>query len=255
MYIRIIISVIFIVFIVSFAAARETKSKDSATGMEFIFVKGGCYDMGDTFGDGELDEKPVHSVCVSDFYIGKYEVTQEQWKTIMGSNPSDFSSCGDTCPVESVSWDDTQEFIQKLNSKTGKSYRIPTEAEWEYAARSGGKKEKYAGTSSDPDVGSYAWYGSNSDGEIHPVGRKKPNGLGIYDMSGNVYEWCHDWFGSDYYKNRPKNSPQGPSSGNNRVFRGGSWLNELPLLRASDRNDDDPSVRHRRIGFRLIRTP
>jgi formylglycine-generating enzyme required for sulfatase activity len=230
------------------------KSKDHIIDMEFVFVKGGCYDMGDTFGDGESDEKPVRNVCISDFSIGKYEVTQKQWKSIMGSNPSDFSSCGETCPVEMVSWNDIEEFIQKLNSATGKSYRLPTEAEWEYAARSGGKKEKYAGTSSDPDLINYAWYSSNSDDETHPAGRKKPNGLGIYDMSGNVYEWCHDWFSSHYYKNRPANDPQGPSSGDKRVFRGGSWLNEPMLLRASDRNDEDPSVSHHRIGFRLVRT-
>jgi formylglycine-generating enzyme required for sulfatase activity len=255
MHRKIVLSVVFFVFFVSFAGAGGKGSKDPTTGMEFIFVKGGCYDMGDTFGDGESDEKPVHKVCISDFYIGQYEVTQGQWKTIMGSNLSDFSFCGDTCPVEMISWNDTQEFIQKLNSKTGKSYRLPTEAEWEYAARSGGKKEKYAGTSSDSELSSYAWYNFNSDNETHPVGKKKPNGIGIYDMSGNVYEWCQDWFSSDYYKNKPRNNPQGPSSDSKRVFRGGSWLNEPQLLRASDRNDDDPSIRHRRIGFRLVRTP
>jgi len=252
---KIVLSVFFVVFFVSFAFAGGKGYKDPVTGMEFIFVKGGCYDMGDTFGDGESDEKPVHNVCISDLYMGKYEVTQEQWKTIMDSNPSDFSFCGNTCPVEMISWDDTQEFIQKLNSKTGKSYRLPTEAEWEYVARSGNKKEKYAGTSSDSDLDSYAWYNSNSYDETHPVGQKKPNGIGLYDMSGNVYEWCQDWFSSDYYRKSPRNNPQGPSSDGNRVLRGGSWLNEQALLRVSDRNDEKPSVRHRRIGFRLLRTP
>ena len=255
MHRKIILSVVFFVFFVSFTAAGEKESKDPATGMEFVFVKGGCYDMGDTFGGGDPDEKPVHNVCVSDFYMGKYEVTQGQWKTIMGSNPSYFSSCGDTCPVEMVSWNDIEEFIQKFNSKTGKSYRLPTEAEWEYAARSGGRKEKYAGTSSDSDLKDYAWYGSNSDNETHPAGQKKPNGLGIYDMSGNVYEWCQDWFSSHYYKNSPRDNPRGPSSGSHRVFRGGSWLNEALLLRASDRNDEDPSGSYSRVGFRLLRTP
>lgn len=255
MHRKVVLLVLFFVFSVSFADAGEKIFKEPLTGMEFVFIKGGCYDMGDTFGDGETDEKPVHNVCINDFYMGKHEVTQKQWETIMGSNPSDFSSCGDSCPVEMVSWNDTQEFIQKLNGTTGKSYRLPTEAEWEYAARSGGKKEKYAGTGSDSDLNNYAWYGSNSDYETHPAGQKKPNGLGIHDMSGNVYEWCHDWFGSDYYKKRLRDNPQGPSFDNKRVFRGGSWLNEPQLLRASDRNGDDPSVRNRRVGLRLIRKP
>jgi len=255
MHRKIVLSVIFFVFFVSFAVAGGKEFKDPATGMEFVFVKGGCYDMGDTFGDGESDEKPVHNVCISDFYMGKYEVTQVQWKSIMGSNPSSFSSCGDTCPVETVSWNDIQGFIQKLNSKTGKTYRLPTEAEWEYATRSGGKKEKYAGTSSDSDLDSYAWYNSNSNDETHPVGQKKPNGLGIYDMSGNVYEWCQDWFNPSYYRQKTRDNPQGPSSESKRVFRGGSWVNEPMFLRASDRNDEDPSISHHRIGFRLLRTP
>jgi formylglycine-generating enzyme required for sulfatase activity len=121
---------------------------DLTTGIQMVFVQGGCYQMGDTFGDGESDEKPVHKVCVHDFYMGKYEVTQGQWKAVMGNNPSNFSNCGDNCPVEQVSWADVQQFIQRLNSRSGKNYRLPTEAEWEYAARSGGKSEKWSGTSS-----------------------------------------------------------------------------------------------------------
>ncbi|MCX5815237.1 MAG: formylglycine-generating enzyme family protein, partial [Proteobacteria bacterium] len=136
------------------AGGKAKVFTDPVTGMEFVFVKGGCFDMGDT--SGSTNEKPVHNVCVSDFSISKYEVSQGQWKAIMGNNPSRFSSCGDTCPVETVSWNDVHNFIQKLNSRTGKSYRLPTEAEWEYAARSGGKKEKYAGTSSNSNLGSYA---------------------------------------------------------------------------------------------------
>jgi len=147
MYKNVVLSVVIFIFLVSFAATSEKESKDPVTGIELVFVKGGCYDMGNTFGDGDANEKPVHEVCVSDFSIGKYEVTQGQWKAIMGNNPSNFLSCGAACPAEGVSWDDIQGFIQKLNSRTGKSYRLPTEAEWEYAARGGGKKDKYAGTS------------------------------------------------------------------------------------------------------------
>ncbi len=225
---------------------------DSNTGMEFVFVKGGCYPMGDTFGDGEGDEKPVHEVCVDDFYIGKYEVTQAQWRQIMGSNPSHFSGCGDNCPVEQVSWNETQDFIRKLNSQSGKRYRLPTEAEWEYAARSGGKSEKYAGGA---DVDAVAWYNSNSGSKTHPVGQKRPNGLGLHDMSGNVWEWCQDWYGSDYYRNSGRDIPGGPSSGSGRVGRGGSWSILAALARASLRLRCDPVLRYRDLGFRLVLPP
>ncbi|MEN6422232.1 MAG: formylglycine-generating enzyme family protein [Smithella sp.] len=196
--------------------------KDPTTGMEMIFVKGGCFQMGDTVGGGEADEKPVHQVCLSNFYMGKYEVTQGQWQQIMGNNPSHFSSCGDNCPVEKVSWNDVQDFIRRLNSQTGKNYRLPTEAEWEYAARSGGKSEQYSGGA---DVDSVAWYDGNSGRKTHPVGQKKPNGLGLHDMSGNVWEWCQDWYSDKYYSQSNRDNPSGPSSGSNRVLRGGSWFN------------------------------
>ncbi|MBI5196649.1 MAG: SUMF1/EgtB/PvdO family nonheme iron enzyme, partial [Nitrospirae bacterium] len=205
---------------------------DPLTGMEFIFVKGGCYQMGDTFGDGNNDEKPVHEVCVDDLYMGKYEVTQKEWTGIMGSNPSSFKDCGDNCPVEKVSWNDAQEYINKLNSKTGKNYRLPTEAEWEYAARSGGKNEKYAGGNA---LDSVAWYDSNSGIKTHAVGQKQPNGLGLYDMTGNVLEWVNDWYGENYYKNSPKDNPKGADSGQYRVLRGGSWFYKPQNLRASYR--------------------
>lgn len=158
--------------------AMAKMPKGGAAIEDMVFVKGGCYQMGDTFGDA--DEKPVHEVCVGDLYMGKYEVTQGQWKAIMGNNPSYFKDCGDNCPVEDVSWDDAQNFIQKLNQKTGKNYRLPTEAEWEYAARSGGKSEKYAGTSSESELTDYTWHDKNaaSKAKTHPVGQKKPNGIG-----------------------------------------------------------------------------
>lgn len=229
----------------------QTTYTDPETGMEFVLVKGGCFQMGDTFGDGRSDEKPAHEVCVDDYYIGKYEVTQGQWKNVRGNNPSRFSNCGDNCPVEQVSWDDIQDYIRILNQRTGKTYRLPTEAEWEYAARSGGKSEKYAGGN---DVDTVAWYDNNSGSRTHPVGQKQPNGLGIYDMTGNVWEWCQDWYGDGYYKSSPKDNPQGPSSGSYRVLRGGSWSNNAANSRATDRNSVSPGYRSSGLGFRLART-
>ena len=221
---------------------------DATTGMPFVFVKGGCFQMGDAVGGGDADEKPVHEVCVSDFYMGKYEVTQGQWRQIMGSNPSYFSSCGDNCPVERVSWNDAQDFIRRLNSQSGKRYRLPTEAEWEYAARSGGKSEKFAGGA---DVKTVAWYDGNSGSRTHPVGQKQPNGLGLHDMSGNVWEWCQDRYGSDYYRNSDRDNPEGPSSGSGRVVRGGSWLFDAASSRAALRTWNFPVYRLNVLGFRL----
>jgi len=222
---------------------------DPATGIEFVPVQGGCFQMGDTFGDGYASEKPVHEVCVDGFSIGKYEVTQGQWKTIMGNNPSKFSSCGDDCPVEQVSWNDVQDFILNLNRRSGRNYRLPTEAEWEYAARSVGKSEKYSGSSS---IDSVAWYDGNSGSTTHPVGRKGANGLGIYDMSGNVWEWCSDWHGNDYYGMSPRSNPQGPSSGEFRVLRGGSWFDNPLDSRAAFRARGLPGGRFISLGFRLV---
>ena len=217
--------------------------------MPMVFVKGGCYEMGDTFGDGNNDEKPVHTVCVDDFYMGKYEVTQWRWKKVMKNNPSYFKSCGYDCPVEQVSWSDVQQFIGKLNNQTGNHFRLPTEAEWEYTARSGGKNEKYSGGN---DVDAVAWYDDNSGDKTHPVGQKQANGLGIYDMSGNVWEWCSDWYDKNYYSSSPRNNPQGPSSGSDRVGRGGSWYSNARNTRAANRSWDRPSYRGSLLGFRLV---
>jgi len=211
-----------------------------------------------TFGDGADDEKPVHEVCVGDFYMGETEVTQKQWKDIMGDTPSYFKNC-DECPVEKVSWNNIQRFIKKLNQKTTPSiplnnrgerviYRLPTEAEWEYAARSGGKKEKYAGGD---DIDIVAWHGSNSGGKTHPVKQKKPNGLGLYDMSGNVWEWVQDWYDKNYYENTPKDNPKGPDSGLFRVNRGGGWYYSAGHLRNSHRDDYTSDSRSYDLGFRL----
>jgi formylglycine-generating enzyme required for sulfatase activity len=234
-------------------ASESNSHSDSFTGMKFKFVKGGCFKMGDMFGDGEKDEKPLHEVCVDDYWMGKFEVTQGEYRKVMGVNPSNFKQCGDNCPVESVSWDNAQDFIKNLNSLTGKSFRLPTEAEWEYAARSGRKKEKYIG-GDDPD--SLAWYDKNSGKTTHPVGQKAPNGLGLYDMSGNVWEWVQDWYDEGYYKKGPKKSgwknPQGPSTGDYRVLRGGSWYNSSSYLRASYRTFSTPAYRNYGDGFRLV---
>ncbi len=235
---------------VSPAGAAPGGYRDPATGMEFVLVKGGCFEMGDTFGDGELDEKPVHEACVSDFYLGKYEVTQGQWKEVMESNPSYFKD-GDDHPVEMVSWNGVQEFIRRLNQMSGKSYRLPTEAEWEFAARSGGKRERWAGTSNERELEDFAWFAKNSRGRTHPVGQKKPNGLGFYDMSGNVWEWVADWYDQGYYRNSAKNKPQGPGSGSYKGLRGGSWYYDPRILRAAYRARGGPSERLTNNGFRV----
>ena len=235
---RIILFSVMIALLPIAEALSESNPKNIPKGM--VFIKGGCYQMGDTFGDGYSDERPEHKVCVDDFYLGKYEVTQKEWLDVMGSNPSQFRNCGENCPVENVSWTDVQKFLRKLNEQTGRKYRLPTEAEWEYAARSGGKKEKWSGTSYKSALPEYAWYSSNSGGffskrKTHPVGGKKPNGLGLYDMTGNVWEWLSDWFRKDYYSNSPLNNPQGPDSGKLRVLRGGSWVDGRGLLRTTFR--------------------
>jgi formylglycine-generating enzyme len=219
--------------------------------VEMVLVKGGCYTMGDTFGDGTERERPAHEVCVKDFYIGKYPVTQMQWTGTTGTNPSREPNCGMTCPVENVSWDDAEAFIRKLDARTGKAYRLPTEAEWEYAARSGGKGEKWAGTSIEKALGDFAWYYTNSGFQTHPVGRKKPNGLGLYDMTGNVWEWMSDWYGDGYYANSPKDEPQGAPEGQRRSLRGGYWGDLASFARVSRRIGLVPSARGPGYGLRI----
>ena len=216
---------------------------------QMVFVQGGSFMMGSELGWGNV--KPVHQVTLRDFYIGKFQVTQAQWKTIMGENPSSF--IGDDLPVECVSWNDVQEFIKKLNEKTGHKYRLPTEAEWEYAARGGQNSRgyKYAGSNNIDEV---AWYRNNSGIGTHLVGQKKPNELGLYDMTGNVWEWCQDWYDSGYYKNSPKNNPTGPDSRSDRVIRGGSWICVADVCRVSLRGYYTPDSKYDSLGFRLLRT-
>ena len=223
-----------------------------------VFVKGGCFQMGDVFGDGYPGERPAHEVCVNDFYIGESEMTQKEWVAVMEANPS-VSNTGDDYPVDSVEWEDAQGFIEKLNKKTGKKYRLPTEAEWEYAARSGGKKEKFAGTSNESELGEYAWYDDNSEGVTHPVKQKKPNALGLYDMSGNVWEWVYDFYDGSYYDVSPKDNPKGPDTKYKtyHILRGGSWYCEARNVRTTDRywSDVDVEGADSLFGFRLVLSP
>ena len=211
--------------------------------------------MGDGFGDGDAQERPVHEVCLDDFYMGKYEVTQGQWQKVMGNNPAHFKQCGGSCPVESVSWSDAQSFIAELNNRSGRNYRLPTEAEWEYAARSGGKMDKWAGTSSESRIGDFAWFDANAEHRPHQAGEKKPNGLGIYDLTGNVWEWVQDWHNDNYYKNSPKDNPQGPNDGTDRVLRGGSWLDSPKDTRTLLRFFYAPAKNFKSVGVRLVKTP
>ena len=213
-----------------------------------IPVAGGTFQMGGTSEQSspDSDEKPVHSVTLSSYYIGETEVTQELWEAVMGSNPSYFK--GSSNPVEKVSWNDCQTFIQKLNSLTGKTFRLPTEAEWEYAARGGNKSRGYQYSGSNT-IGDVAWYTENSSRKTHPVKTKQPNELGIYDMSGNVYEWCQDGYGS--YSSSSQTNPTGPSSGSYRVLRGGSWGSRARYCRVAFRGNDAPGIRDNYLGLRL----
>ena len=216
---------------------------------EMVRVEGGTFRMGATSeqkNDADSDEKPVHSVTLSSYYIGKTEVTQALWQAVMGSNPSNFK--GADLPVECVSWDDCQEFIRKLNSMTGQNFRLPTEAEWEFACRGGNNSRgyKYSGSN---NLGSVAWCSGNSGGKTHPVATKSPNELGIYDMSGNVWEWCADWYGG--YSSSAQTNPKGPYGGSVRVDRGGSWGSNVWYCRSSNRDWDYPAYRGRSLGLRL----
>lgn len=215
-----------------------------------VFIEGGTFTMGCTSEQFDCfrDEKLTHQVTVSDFKMGKYEVTQGEWKKIMGKNPSYFSNC-DACPVEQVSWHDVQEFIQKLNRLTGSNFRLPTEAEWEYAARGGikSKGNPYAGSNSINNVG---WYEGNVGSKTYSVGQKSPNELGLYDMTGNVWEWCSDRYGK--YDSESKQNPEGASAGSFRVYRGGSWFSSPRYCRITKRFRDSPIYKYNYLGFRLV---
>jgi len=274
---------------------------EPTTGMEFVLIKGGCYEMGDTFGDGGTDEQPVHNVCIEDFYLARYEVTNAQFKAfvdatgyrttaeVKGSGwglrqdgpgewrewsglswrhpiwPGDSIDKKTDHPVVQVSWYDAKEFVTWLSARNSRTVRLPYEAEWEYAARSGGKPYRYSWGNGAP-LGNVAdlrikkllprpeIFAGYDDGYKYtaPVGSYKPNELGIHDMTGNVWEWCDDWYGQHYYEESPKRNPRGPASGLKKVDRGGSWSNMPAVSRAANRDDADPNLRFFNVGFRLV---
>ena len=215
-----------------------------------VYVSGGTFTMGATSEQGSDaydDEKPTHSVTLNSYYICKYEVTQALWRAVMGCNSSKFK--GDNLPVENVSWNDCQTFIKRLNSYTGRNFRLPTEAEWEFAARGGNysRHYKYSGSNNLDDV---AWYTDNSGSRTHPVGTKQANELGLYDMSGNVWEWCSDWYGS--YSSYSQTDPTGPNSGSYRMGHGGGWPDGARICRTSNRSYDTPDGSSNSLGLRLV---
>jgi len=269
---------------------------EPSTGMEFVWVPGGCFQMGTpeggtfsyahnkelSFADDNVfitilkgavaflpvgcssamrtsvpqdfnlytkDERPVHKVCLDGYWVGKYEVTQGQWMKVMGNNPSYFK-LGDDYPVEQVSWDDIMEFIKKINNGSSMTFSLPTEAQWEYAARSGGQNETFSGSNNVDEV---AWYYESSGGKTHQVGTKATNGLGIFDMSGNVREWCMDRYDRDAYSKHTLQNPKFESKDESRVVRGGSWFMNPCDLRCASRGWDWASHPNTDVGFRLVR--
>jgi formylglycine-generating enzyme required for sulfatase activity len=223
----------------------------NSLGMKFVLIPAGTFQMGSPESEPDrFDNERQHQVTISrPFYLQTTPVTQGQWIKVMGNNPSYFRECGEDCPVEQVSWDDAQDFLIKLNQmeKTD-NYRLPTEAEWEYACRAG-STNKWCFGDDEVKLGEYAWYDKNSADETHPVGQKKPNAWGLYDMHGNVYEWCQDWYGE--YPAGPVTDPRGPSSREGRVLRGGSWYYLARLTRSAGRAHSYPGFRLNHIGFRV----
>jgi formylglycine-generating enzyme len=205
-----------------------------------VVVPGGTFSMGSPEGIGYPNEHPRHAVNVDDFYMDTTEVTQSEYTKVMNINPSHFKECS-TCPVENVSWNDAAAYCGKVGK------RLPTEAEWEYACRAGSTGANYWGNDK---IEYYAWYAKNSEQKSHPVGQKKPNSLGLYDMIGNAWEWCSDWYDSTYYEKSPLRNPLGPDSGMHRVFRGGSWASDAVSLRSSSRDGAVPEDVNTVFGFR-----
>jgi len=225
------------------------KTFTNSTGMTFVQIPPGTFMMGSPSSEPNRDsDETQHRVTLTKpFYMQTTEVTQGQWKAVMGNNPSHLSNCGDNCPVEQVSWNDCQEFIRKLNQREGNgTYRLPTEAEWEYACRAGTTGPYYT------DLDRAGWYSGNSNNRTHPVAQKTPNAWGLYDMHGNVWEWCQDWRVD--YPGGSVTDPKGPSSGNYRVIRGGSWSHAARYCRSADRSSGTPDYRILHRGFRVAWT-
>ena len=247
--------------LVSGATAQPFSAKELAVDlggrvkMDLVLIPAGSFMMGspDSSRGAAYDEKPQHPVRITrPFYAGKYPVTQEQWKAVMGSNPSRFK--GPKNPVEKVSWDDCRKFLEKLNAKSGMpwgKFVLPTEAQWEYACRAG-STTRYCFGDEDPTLNEYAWYTKTTFGNgTHPVGQKKPNAWGLYDVHGNVWEWCSDWYDGRYYAGSPTDDPAGPAMGSCRVNRGGSWLDYQWECRSARRGDSVPDLSYDAVGLRV----
>jgi formylglycine-generating enzyme required for sulfatase activity len=227
--------------------------------MEFVWIPGGCFQMGcagtakreedraDLLSQCNPDEVPAHKVCVDGFWMGRYEVSQKEWKQLMGKNPAKAQK-GDSYPVDSVSWEEARDYALELSRRTGRTFRLPTEAQWEFSCR-GHRSEPYCGGK---DLDSLAWYMDNSDGSSHPQGEKQANDFGLYDMNGNVWEWCADRYDPAYYQKRVEDNPTGPAKGEARVLRGGSWSSMWLAFRAVNRHMSRPGSRSDNIGFRLV---
>lgn len=245
---------IFFISVYGLQPAMALESK-SFQGIRFILIQLGCFAMGNDKKPTErtVIESPSHHVCIEKaFYLSETEVTQKQWEDVMGKNPSKVK--GENRPVDRVSWNDVQDYISSLNKKDGVAlFRLPTEAEWEYAAKAG-SNDDYSFGNDASSLGQYAWFGNlGYKGSSHEVGLKQPNGWGLYDMHGNVWEWVQDWYDPDYYKNSPEKNPAGPGTGKYKIYRGGSWVGKTDTLRSNVRFSALPVTRTHDLGFRLVR--
>ncbi len=276
-----IVCTVVLISLVACGGGETPKVVSDIAGIKMVSIPGGSFRMGDIQGGGESDEKPVHDVTLDGFEMSIYEITQGKYKAIIGSNPSVFSG-SDDLPVEKVSWNDAVKFCNRISeqmeyekcytendstwecdfSKNG--FRLPTEEEWEYACRAGTETYFHTGNnlSSDgrtsTDLDRAGWYGSdygNSNNQTHPAGQKEPNAFGLYDMHGNVWEWCNDWYGEYYYSSSPSTNPTGPDSGSSRVVRGGSFFHYARYCRSASRFGDEPTETDVRIGFRIVHRP
>jgi formylglycine-generating enzyme required for sulfatase activity len=217
--------------------------------IKMIYVKGGCFKMGDLTGAGDDDERPAHDVCVSPYYLAESVVTEKLWLAVMDVPVKE--NYEPDRPVVAISWQWSKKFLEKLNKASKKHYRLPTEAEWEFAAREGGKNVRWSGTDDDSSIGEYAWFADNSNNEIHSVNQKKPNALGFYDMSGNVWQWTEDKFDFDYYQTSPKKDPIGADASIWRSIRGGSVYDSMQKIRTTYRYAVEPALFRPDLGIRL----